>query len=197
MATTVVLVEPDDSGVVTASTSQVVFFTTPAIGVVSFPDPADRPIVASSDTVVLFPESPSPSSVVTVSPDEERALVARSDTVVAFPVPTEPLAVVLPQPDAPTIVAVAEQGPPGPQGPPGADGADTAVSTWIEYVANWAAPPTLIGSVAQGDVWEYTYTGGGVLYRVISADPYADAFYTTFDGSTATGLVTERSMAAA
>jgi len=71
-----------------------------------------------------------------------------------------------------------------------------AVKLWIDYVSNWSSPPVLLAETAEGDVWQYSYSDGH-LYRLISSDPYTDAFYMTFDGASVSGLVTERSMAAA
>lgn len=66
--------------------------------------------------------------------------------------------------------------------------------TWIDLVANWSDIPMFVVSLTGGDVWEYTYTGGDVLYRFIGSEPYSDAFYRTFDGSTLSDLVLARGM---
>lgn len=66
--------------------------------------------------------------------------------------------------------------------------------TWIDLVANWSDIPMFVVSLTGGDVWEYTYTGGDTLYRFIGSEPYSDAFYRSFDGSTLSDLVLARGM---
>ena len=64
-------------------------------------------------------------------------------------------------------------------------------SYWMTLARGFSVIPTEIGSTANGGVWEYTYTNG-TLYRYIATDLSLDAFYTTWDGSAVSGLVTEK-----
>ena len=76
---------------------------------------------------------------------------------------------------------------PGPQGPPGA----SAANSWINYAANYdpASPPVFLETIAEGDVYQYTYANG-TLYRVVGST--TDAFYQTFVSPNVSDLVTAR-----
>jgi hypothetical protein len=65
--------------------------------------------------------------------------------------------------------------------------------TWTDYATNFTGEPTLLASVAQGDVYEYNYVDGK-LYRVVADSPYTDTFYAAFDGSVASGLIVTRGL---
>jgi hypothetical protein len=91
MSRTVLYVPPDDSSVLEAQTTQILFYDLPSIRVVSIPQTTTQPILAKSETVVVYP------------------------------VTDDPQAFVFPQIDNYVLVAPAEQGPPGIAGPPGGD----------------------------------------------------------------------------
>ncbi len=94
----------------------------------------------------------------------------------------------------PTIWQILAAG--GSNGANGRDGASSGTLNWIDYASNWdsQSPPTLIGSTAAGDVYQYTYSNG-TRYRLVPTDGTSeDAFYTTWNGSALSGLVVERPM---
>jgi hypothetical protein len=73
---------------------------------------------------------------------------------------------------------------------------DLIGKTWGGLVTIWTEEPTLEATIAAGDVYKYTY-GSTVYYRLVP-DPYdstIDAFYTTFDDPTLSGLVATRGRA--
>lgn len=63
--------------------------------------------------------------------------------------------------------------------------------TWIDYVTGFSAIPTLLTTIADGDVYEYTYSNG-TLYRLVPSGSAVDSFYTTFSGGVLSGLVAEK-----
>ena len=65
--------------------------------------------------------------------------------------------------------------------------------SWEYLVANWSVIPTLNASITGGDV--YNYELNGVLrYRFVPSTytPTQDSFYSTFNGTSVTGLITKR-----
>ncbi len=74
------------------------------------------------------------------------------------------------------------------------------VSSWVALTEQWQAAPTLAATIASGDVYSYTYDDGAsgttTRYRLVPStySAAADAFYTGFDGTNLTGLVTTRAM---
>jgi hypothetical protein len=65
--------------------------------------------------------------------------------------------------------------------------------SWGYLVANWSVIPTLNTAITGGDV--YNYELNGILrYRFVPTiyTPTQDAFYTSFDGTSVTGLITKR-----
>ena len=66
--------------------------------------------------------------------------------------------------------------------------------TWIGLVTGWVAPiPFVVGTVAQGTVYQYAYQGGATYYRLVpTAVGGNDAFYSSFAGNTLTGLIVSR-----
>lgn len=66
---------------------------------------------------------------------------------------------------------------------------------WIDYVSNWSAEPTLLDTIADGEVYEYTYTNA-TLYRLVPSDTslLKDSFYTGWDGSTLSNKIIDRGM---
>lgn len=49
--------------------------------------------------------------------------------------------------------------------------------TWIDYATGYSTEPTLLETIAAGDVYEYTY-GTKTLYRLVATTE--DSFYETF-----------------
>lgn len=65
--------------------------------------------------------------------------------------------------------------------------------TWIDYVNGYTTTPTLLSTIADGDVYEYTYTNT-TLYRLVPSGSAIDSFYTTFSGGVLSGLVVEKTI---
>ena len=65
--------------------------------------------------------------------------------------------------------------------------------TWIDYVNGYTTTPTLLQTIADGDVYEYTYTNT-TLYRLVPSGSAIDSFYTTFSGGVLSGLVVEKTI---
>lgn len=75
----------------------------------------------------------------------------------------------------------------GLQGPAGQIG-----TTWIGLATGWSTIPTLNTTIADGDVYDYTYAGGTTYYRLIPSGSADDAFYTTFMAGVLSGLVAKK-----
>lgn len=69
--------------------------------------------------------------------------------------------------------------------------AGKAPKSWIEYLSGTTQTPEFLSSIDEGDVWRYTYKEE-ILYRLIPTNPYKDAFYRIFDGTTVSDLVSIR-----
>lgn len=65
--------------------------------------------------------------------------------------------------------------------------------TWIDYVNGYTTTPTLLSTIADGDVYQYTYTNT-TLYRLVPSGSAIDSFYTTFSGGVLSGLVVEKTI---
>lgn len=65
--------------------------------------------------------------------------------------------------------------------------------SWEYLVANWSVIPTLNAAITGGDVYNYELNGT-LRYRFVPTTytPTQDAFYTSFNGTTVTGLITKR-----
>ena len=70
---------------------------------------------------------------------------------------------------------------------------NTAVLTWTDYATGFSADPVLTTTIADGDVYTYTYQNG-TLYRLVPSGSAVDSFYTTFDGTTLSGLVASKTV---
>lgn len=68
---------------------------------------------------------------------------------------------------------------------------EQGVTTWIDYATGFSALPTLLETIDDGDVYEYTYSNG-TLYRLVPSGSEQDAFYTTFSGGVLSGLVVSK-----
>ena len=68
---------------------------------------------------------------------------------------------------------------------------ELGVTTWIDYATGFSEIPTLLETIAEGDVYEYTYTNG-TLYRLVPSGSEQDAFYTAFSGGVLSGLVASK-----
>ena len=76
-----------------------------------------------------------------------------------------------------------------------ADGNSFALNTsWVGLVMGFASPPTGPTLVTGGKVYTYTYLGPTIRYRFIANNGTMDAFYTDFDGTNVTGLVTTKTL---
>jgi hypothetical protein len=65
--------------------------------------------------------------------------------------------------------------------------------SWEYLVANWSVIPTLNTAITGGDVYNYELNGT-LRYRFVPTTytPTQDAFYTSFNGTSVTGLITKR-----
>jgi hypothetical protein len=65
--------------------------------------------------------------------------------------------------------------------------------SWEYLVANWSVIPTLNAAITGGDVYNYELNGT-LRYRFVPSTytPTQDAFYTSFNGTSVTGLITKR-----
>lgn len=65
--------------------------------------------------------------------------------------------------------------------------------SWEYLVANWSVIPTLNAAITGGDVYNYELNGT-LRYRFVPTTytPTQDAFYTSFNGTSVTGLITKR-----
>jgi len=59
---------------------------------------------------------------------------------------------------------------------------------WLDYATGFSTTPTLLQTIANGDVYEYTYSNG-TRYRLVPSGSEDDAFYSTFSGGVLSGLV--------
>lgn len=64
---------------------------------------------------------------------------------------------------------------------------------WIDYASGYSAEPTLLQTIADGDVYEYTYTNG-TLYRLVPSGAAVDSFYRRFESGVLSGLVIEKTI---
>lgn len=62
---------------------------------------------------------------------------------------------------------------------------------WLDYATGFSATPTLLQTIADGDVYEYTYSNG-TRYRLVPSGAEVDSFYTTFSSGVLSGLVAEK-----
>ena len=65
--------------------------------------------------------------------------------------------------------------------------------TWTYLYTKWSVEPTLNTTITGGDVYNYTLDGT-TRYRFVPTiyDPKQDAFYSNFDGTNLTGLITTK-----
>lgn len=64
---------------------------------------------------------------------------------------------------------------------------------WSDYAIGYSAEPTLLQTIADGDVYEYTYTNGS-LYRLVPSGSAIDSFYKRFENGVLTGLVVQKTI---
>tara|TARA_Y100000310_G_scaffold286956_1_gene311542 strand:+ start:214 stop:540 length:327 start_codon:yes stop_codon:yes gene_type:complete len=65
---------------------------------------------------------------------------------------------------------------------------------WFDYVTGFSLAPEVDAQILEGTVYLYRYASRPNLYRLVP-DPYvttSDAFYSSFDGTTLSGLVVAR-----
>jgi hypothetical protein len=70
---------------------------------------------------------------------------------------------------------------------------DKASRTWTEYAGNYSSAPTLLTTITDGDVYEYTYADG-TAYRLVPSGSEEDAFYSTFSGGVLSDKIVGRGM---
>jgi len=76
----------------------------------------------------------------------------------------------------------------GAQGPAGADGGG---NSWLSYVTAFSSLPSLVTTLPSGEVYTYLYNNDTLtLFRHVT--PTSDSFYSDFDGTTLTGLVSTK-----
>jgi hypothetical protein len=66
---------------------------------------------------------------------------------------------------------------------------------WMTLVRGYKTSPTLLESLANGDVYEYVYSTRGsdkIYYRYISTDGSDDSFYANFTNSTLSNLIAKK-----
>lgn len=63
---------------------------------------------------------------------------------------------------------------------------------WIDYATGFSSLPSLLETIAAGDVYEYTYSNG-TLYRLVATDG-SDKFFSSFSSPTLSGLVSEKAI---
>ena len=63
--------------------------------------------------------------------------------------------------------------------------------TWIDYATGFTTDPVLLETIAEGDVYSYTY-GSSTLYRIIGVS--SDNFYQNYSSGSFSGLVAEKSI---
>ena len=75
----------------------------------------------------------------------------------------------------------------------GGSGGGAVNDTWVGLVNHWSVEPFFIALITGGDVFGYTLSGI-TRYRFIPTDynPTLDAFYSDFDGTNLTNLITTR-----
>ena len=71
------------------------------------------------------------------------------------------------------------------------------VVDWMTLVRGYNTTPTLLATIATGDVYTYVYNSSPsniTYYRFIATDGNTDAFYTYFSGTSLSGLVASKSI---
>ena len=63
--------------------------------------------------------------------------------------------------------------------------------SWTDYATGFSATPTLLQTIADGDVYQYTYRNG-TLYRLVPSGSAVDSFYRNFSSGVLSGLVAEK-----
>ena len=64
------------------------------------------------------------------------------------------------------------------------------VTKWFDYATGFprATSPTLLTTIATGDVWMYKY-GVNTYYRLVPSGVLEDSFYSIFSGGVLSGLL--------
>jgi hypothetical protein len=71
------------------------------------------------------------------------------------------------------------------------------VVDWMTLVRGYTTTPTLLATIGTGDVYTYVYNSSPsniTYYRFIATDGSTDAFYTSFNGTSLSGLVASKSI---
>jgi len=72
-------------------------------------------------------------------------------------------------------------------------GESTGISGWVTLKDSWTSEPTLIDTIADGEVYEYEY-GSTTYYRLVPSpyDSTLDQFFSSFSTPTLSGLLATR-----
>lgn len=67
--------------------------------------------------------------------------------------------------------------------------------TWIDLITTWSTPPTLVATIAEGEVWSYTFNLT-TRYRLVPIpyNPNNDTFYGVFQSNTLSSPIVARSV---
>ena len=71
------------------------------------------------------------------------------------------------------------------------------VVDWMTLVRGYNTTPTLLATIGTGEVYTYIYNSSPsniTYYRYIATDGSADVFYTSFNGTTLSGVVASKSI---
>ena len=66
---------------------------------------------------------------------------------------------------------------------------------WMDLVRGYKTTPTLLSTIATGDVYSYVFDGSGgdvTYYRLVPSGSEPDAFYDTFNTGTLSGLIASK-----
>jgi hypothetical protein len=67
-------------------------------------------------------------------------------------------------------------------------------TSWMDLVRGYNSIPLLHATIADGDVYRYTYDGGVTYYRLVPSGAAEDAFYASFSEGNLSGLVAKKKM---
>lgn len=63
---------------------------------------------------------------------------------------------------------------------------------WMTLARGWDSVPTFLQTIADGDVYQYDYTGSRTFYRLVPSGSAVDAFYSGFSGGVLSGLIASK-----
>jgi hypothetical protein len=65
------------------------------------------------------------------------------------------------------------------------------LNTWIDYTVGFRTTPVFLETIADGDVYQYTYLNE-TLYRLVPSGSAVDAFYVSFNNGVLSNLVVSK-----